>query len=163
MKIEGSSQFIPKARGLGQNTSAINSSNFLNINRVSSSSNIFKTCEEVHNHHKKLGLEADARIRNLNDNLFRKFGIRGEVTASSIQSYPQNFGVFYIETVGYDTPNKVIFELENGEFLLGETSLDWDSVHRLLDIFRGEHGFNNGRFCESRLRELFELFLERVI
>jgi len=105
-------------------------------------------------------LEEDmARWDYINDNLFRKFGIDGQVAGMRGSRVPHRFNVFYIETRNPNEQNKVIIELENGKFVIGSTSMDWDSLSSALDIFIGRLQEFGGSLNVERLKNLFEEFL----
>lgn len=98
----------------------------------------------------------ESRIKEIN-NALEKLGINGEITASRTETVPQNYTICYIETT--DGRKMVVTQFENGEYMVGETSLDREELFRSWDIFRDMNGFNNGKLSVDKLKVFFEEFL----
>ena len=185
MKVSGINPFALQTQGLGQKTLSKDKNAFgnalaedvrivhnvksifsLSISKVDETQHMGKTDEKLHEdivaEMEEFNKVATEHIRYLNDNLFKLFGIRGEIKGTSIQRLPQRFGTYYVETPGANNKNILLVELENGEFLIKETSLERDEVDTLLDRFRDEYDFGMGKINVDRLRDLFELFLSRI-
>ncbi len=94
-------------------------------------------------------------------NLLKKLGIDGEIAASEMQTIPQNYTMHYVKIAGSEK-NLVIVELENGELIMGETSLNEDNVFKLLDRFRDANAFNKAKISVDELRDLFLDFLDTI-
>ena len=58
---------------------------------------------------------------------------------------------------------KVIIELENGEYIMGDTSRSPDEVMRSFDVFKEINEFNtNAKFDVQTLKDLFLEFLDSL-
>jgi len=111
----------------------------------------------------------DRKIKEM-ENTLKKLGINGKLTRSSMQSVPQNFTMHYIEMADANKPNMVIIELENGEFVFEETSLDGESCFNSLGDFLNTAKTKlsaeemKKMFAEffnvDKLKNLFDEFLE---
>lgn len=110
----------------------------------------------------KLEEEIEKQKQYLTDNMFKLFGIRGTITAVNAQRVPQNYTAFYVECAG-EEKNKVIMQLENGEYLVGDTSLDSDGVFKSIENLYDLLKWNDKKFNVEELKKIFEDFLLEIL
>ncbi len=96
------------------------------------------------------------KIEIINNSLI-KLGISGKVVTACMETVPQNYTAFYIETK--NKPNIALVQFENGEYMVAETSLSSEQFFRQLDTFRDKNGFNNGKLRVDKLQDYFLEFL----
>ncbi|HHX62160.1 MAG TPA: hypothetical protein GX707_15840 [Epulopiscium sp.] len=94
------------------------------------------------------------------NNLLQKMGVKGQLTAVSHETVPQNYTTYYVEAEG-DAKNLFIIELENGEFIFTETNHD----DRTLTKSFGESrysliGIDEGKLSVDELKKAFASFFD---
>ena len=106
--------------------------------------------------------ETMARWDWMDDNLFRKFGINGKVTGMRVQTIPQHFTIFHIETNNPNDKNKVIIQIGNGEFMVGGVpkGVDLNDLFNFINMFLE---FNENRLSDSEMRRIFEDYLLEIL
>lgn len=100
-----------------------------------------------------------AKKEAMND-LLKKLGINGEITSWGMQTVPNNYTTYYVETEG-NAKNLFILELENGETLFTETERDVksrDSAQEFAELHRELFGMGKGEPMKLSINELKKLF-----
>lgn len=98
----------------------------------------------------------DNKMKTINK-LLEKLGINGKVTACSVETVPQNYTTYYIETEG-SAKNIAVLELENGELMFAETDLNEKNLSFLFGEARASLGLNSGKLSVEALKKAFAEF-----
>ena len=131
---------IMQSNDIGQFTSMRKASHE-NITKHSiSPAAIYVPTKEDEEYRLKMAEEDIKRIEILQRNLFNEFGIKGKITGWASRTTFQADGsaltvsVYYIETEDPKARNKVLMQINDGDFHIGETDMDWETVsNRFFD------------------------------
>lgn len=98
--------------------------------------------------------------RAVMNNLLKKLGIDGQVNTISMETVPQDYTMYYIETNESDAKNILVIEFENGELGFIETDQDKDTLFYSYHRARTSLGMDNGKLSVDKLKEIFAKYFE---